>query len=90
LKDITLIIPTLGRPILEESLYWIVTGSAWPGNLIVVDQGSKEEVAEWIDGLHSIGINAEYVPSSQHGRPAGINCGLERLRTQYELDKELA
>jgi hypothetical protein len=31
MDDITVVIPTLGRPILEESLYWIATGTAWPG-----------------------------------------------------------
>jgi hypothetical protein len=83
LDDITIVIPTLGRPILEECLYWIVAGSAWPGGLIAVDQGANPKVAGWIEALRPLGINAEYVPSSQHGRAAGLNRGIERVGTRF-------
>jgi GT2 family glycosyltransferase len=83
LDDITVVIPTLGRPILAESLYWIAAGSAWPAGLIVVDQGANPKVADWMEMLRSIGINAEYGPSSQRGRAAGINRGLECVQTRF-------
>jgi GT2 family glycosyltransferase len=83
LDDISVVIPTLGRAILEESLYWIVSGSAWPVRLVVVDQGSNPDVEGWIRVLQSIGIKAEYVPSTQRGRAAGINRGLECVQTQF-------
>lgn len=83
LDDITVVIPTLGRAILETCLYWIVAGSAWPGEVIVVDQGSKPEVAGWLERLNEMGIKAEYVPSTQRGRAAGINRGLERVKTRF-------
>jgi GT2 family glycosyltransferase len=51
--------------------------------VIVVDQGSSQQVAVWLGTLQSIGINAEYVPSSQRGRAAGINRGLERVPTRF-------
>lgn len=83
LDDITVVIPTLGRPILQESLYWIAVGSAWPSCLTVVDQGSNAKVAAWIEALRSLGIAAEHQLSSQRGRSAGINRGLERVRTPF-------
>jgi GT2 family glycosyltransferase len=83
LDDVTVVIPTLGRPILEECLYWIVTGSAWPGGLIVVDQSSSQQVAGWIECLQRVGINAEHVPSDQRGRAAGLNVGLDRVQTRF-------
>lgn len=83
LDDITVVIPTLGRAILEECFYWIVAGSVWPRELIVVDQGSNPKVAGWSEKLNSIGIRAEYVPSTQLGRAAGINRGLERVTTRF-------
>jgi GT2 family glycosyltransferase len=83
LDDITVVVPTLGRAILEESLHWIVAGSAWPGDLIVVDQGSSQQVRAWIEALRSLGIDAHYLPSSQRGRSAGINRGLEWVRTRF-------
>lgn len=83
LKDITLVIPTLGRAILEECLHWIIAGSAWPGSLIVVDQGSRQQVGAWTESLRSLDIGAQYVPSSQRGKSAGINRGLERVNTRF-------
>jgi GT2 family glycosyltransferase len=83
LTDITIVIPTLGRAILEESLWWIVAGSDWPGGVIVVDQGLNPKVATWMEKLRSIGIDAEYVSSTQRGRAAGINRGLERVKTRF-------
>ena len=75
-------IPTLGRPILEECLYWIIAGSAWPEGLIVVDQGSDPQIADWVAALRSLGIHGEHVLSSQRGRAGGLNRGLERVETR--------
>jgi GT2 family glycosyltransferase len=83
INEISVVIPTLGRTILKKSLYYIATGSAWPANLIVVDQGSEPQVAARIEVLNSIGIAAEYVSSAQRGRAAGINRGLERVQTRF-------
>jgi cellulose synthase/poly-beta-1,6-N-acetylglucosamine synthase-like glycosyltransferase len=83
LDYISVVIPTLGRPILEESLYWIVSGSAWPSGLIVVDQGASQQVGAWMEALKSLGILAQHVPSSQRGRAAGVNRGLERVQTRF-------
>jgi GT2 family glycosyltransferase len=83
MADITVVIPTLGRPILEESLYWIAAGTAWPGCVIVVDQGSSLQVAALMEKLDSLGIEAQHLPSSQRGRAAGINRGLERFQTRF-------
>lgn len=82
LDDITVVIPTLGRAILQECLYWIVAGSVWPGGLIVVDQGIDCRVAGWIEILQFAGINAAYVPSSQRGKAAALNRGIERVKTR--------
>jgi GT2 family glycosyltransferase len=81
--DITVVIPTLGRPILEECLYRMAVGAAWPSCLIVVHQGKQSEVAGWVERLKSIGLATQYVPSNQNGRSAGINRGLERVTTRF-------
>jgi hypothetical protein len=39
--DITLVIPTLGRAILQRSLEAIVKGKHLPGRIIIVDQSSS-------------------------------------------------
>src|SRR5919197_465128 len=83
LHEISLVIPTLGRPILEQCLYWILMGSAWPACLIVVEQGSNTEVAGWLERLQHIGIPVKHILSTQRGRSAGINRGLEQTRTRF-------
>jgi len=83
LEDISIVIPTLGRPILEQSLYWILMGNAWPGCLIVVEQGSNSDVAEWLKRVQKIGIEVKHIQSNQRGRSAGINRGLEQTDTRF-------
>jgi GT2 family glycosyltransferase len=79
----SLVIPTLGRPILEACLTHIATAAAWPQCLIVVEQGNNPVVAQWLGMLSRLGLASCYVPSTQRGRSAGINRGLERVQTRF-------
>lgn len=83
LEQMSVVIPTLGRPILETCLSWLAEGSHWPGCLIVVDQGRNRDVAAWLGCLEAAGMGTLYVPSGQRGRAAGINRGLERVTTRF-------
>ncbi len=83
LDDISIVIPTLGRPILESCLFWLAEGTHWPTRVIIVDQGRNPMVAEWLALLQAAGLDTLYVPSEQHGRSAGINRGLEQVQTRF-------
>lgn len=83
LDDISVAIPTLGRPILESCLFWLADGSHWPARIIIVDQGRNPVVAEWLAVLKAAGLETLYVPSGQNGRSAGINRGLEQVQTRF-------
>jgi cellulose synthase/poly-beta-1,6-N-acetylglucosamine synthase-like glycosyltransferase len=83
LNDISLVIPTLGRPILEQCLYWILLSSTWPACLIVVEQGANTDVAAWLERVQQIGIPVKHILSTQRGRSAGINRGLEQTSTRF-------
>lgn len=83
LEDISVVIPTLGRAILEQSLFWILVGSAWPGRLIVVEQGANPDVADWLRRVQELGIRVKHIRSSERGRSAGINRGLEQADTRF-------
>ena len=83
LDDITVVIPTLGRPILEDCLACLAAGIAWPKAVIVVDQSASAEAATWVRRLVELGMAAQHVPSGQRGRSAGINRGLEQVETRF-------
>jgi GT2 family glycosyltransferase len=82
-RDLSILIPTLGRPILETCLRYIADGTRWPAAVIVVDQGREPSVADMMRRLAEIGIEAHYVASSQRGRSAGLNRGLEQVTTRF-------
>jgi len=83
LDDVSIVIPTLGRPILEQCLYRILISSSWPTCLIVVEQGSNPDAAGWLESVRHIGIPVKHILSTQRGRSAGINRGLEQTRTRF-------
>jgi GT2 family glycosyltransferase len=83
LDDLTLVIPTLGRPILEESLQAIAVGDSWPARIVLVDQGSSTEVADWVRQLQRAGLDVLHLRPSERGRAKGVNRGIEQVRTRF-------
>jgi GT2 family glycosyltransferase len=83
LREISVVIPTLGRPVLERCLDSIADGSAWPARIIVSDQGSSSAVASWLDRVRERGIQTLHLPSDQRGRARGVNRGIERVETRF-------
>jgi GT2 family glycosyltransferase len=83
LADISVAIPTLGRPILRQSIAAIHDGDAWPAAVIVVHQGDDPEVDGWLEEYRRAGLVVRYVRSSERGRARGVNRGLEAATTTY-------
>ena len=83
LEDLSVVIPTLGRPILERSLEAIRGGSHWPAEIVVVDQGRRTDTAELLARAAGTGLPVVHVPSDQRGRARGVNRGIERVRTRF-------
>jgi GT2 family glycosyltransferase len=81
--DLTVVIPTVGRDLLDRCLRSIAEGSHWPVALIVVDQGSSPAVAAWVERLRAVGLQAEHLPSHETGIAAATNRGLERVQTPF-------
>jgi GT2 family glycosyltransferase len=81
--DVSVVIPTLGRELLEGCLDSIAAGTVWPAEVIVVDQGSTRVTAPWIARIERRGLAITHVPSRQTGIAAGTNRGLERVRTPF-------
>jgi GT2 family glycosyltransferase len=83
LADISVAIPTLGRPILQRAISALFDGDAWPAEVIVVHQGDDPAVERWLDGYRDRGLVVRYIRSSERGRARGVNRGLEAAATPY-------
>jgi GT2 family glycosyltransferase len=83
LEDVSVVIPTLGRPILQDCLDSIVEANAWPARIIVTDQSSSPTVAGYLARVQDRGIDTLHIPSGQRGRALGVNRGIERVETPY-------
>ena len=81
--DISVVIPTVGRQMLRQCLASIAAGQLLPHSIVVVDQSSNEAIRGWLDTLAELGVEARYQPSSQTGRAAGVNRGVESVTSEY-------
>jgi GT2 family glycosyltransferase len=83
LADLSVAIPTLGRPILAESIAAIADGDAWPSEVIVVHQGDDPEVDRRLDEFRQRGLRIRYIRSAERGRARGVNRGIEAASTRF-------
>lgn len=83
LSDVTVVIPTIGRQLLQGCLQSIAAGRAWPARVIVVDQGSNVEVVEWVRRASGTGLCIDHVASRERGAAAARNRGFERVATRF-------
>ena len=82
-RDVTVVIPTLGRMLLRRCLEALRDGDARPAEVIVVDQGRVPEIAVLAERMSADGLRVVYVPSTGTGRSAGLNVGIARVQTPY-------
>jgi GT2 family glycosyltransferase len=81
--DLTVVVPTVGRPVLSQCLAALADGESRPARVIVVDQSASAAVGERVAWLRGRGVDAVHVPSRQTGAAAGRNRGLERAHTTF-------
>ena len=81
LDDLSVVVPTLGRPVLKQCLDSIATGSRWPARLVLVDQGSNPDVAIWVRRLRARGLAVDHAQFPRRGVAAARNRGVERVPT---------
>jgi len=81
--DLTVIVPTVGRPVLEKCLQSIAGGRVLPARVIVVDQGENEAVGDWLGCLDVMGIDIFRLPSTERSPASARNRGIEHVQTTY-------
>jgi GT2 family glycosyltransferase len=68
---------------LRQCLDSIASGQLLPHSIIVVDQSSNAEIRDWMEPLTRLGVKVRHLLSSQTGRAAGVNRGIEAVGTKY-------
>jgi GT2 family glycosyltransferase len=82
-SDVTVVIPTLGRPILRRALEAFGAGTRIPAEVIVVDQGRSPDIEAMVLDFRAQGLNTKWLPSAERGRARGVNRGIEAASTTF-------
>jgi GT2 family glycosyltransferase len=82
-ESVTVIVPTIGRPVLSDCLAALLEAAVRPGRAVVVDQSADDAMRRLVDEARAMGLEAVYVPSGQRGAAAARNRGLERATTRF-------
>jgi GT2 family glycosyltransferase len=81
--DFTVVIPTLGRQCLRDSVLAIVDGSVVPAEIILSHQGAVGSMDDMMREFLELPVKVRYVHSDQRGAAAGRNTGIRHVTTQY-------
>jgi GT2 family glycosyltransferase len=81
--DLTVIVPTIGRPVLAKCLSALAEGTVHPARVVVVDQSRGGAMLGAIESARSLGIEVLHVASSQRGPAAARNRGFEHVTTRF-------
>jgi GT2 family glycosyltransferase len=83
IADLTVVIPTIGRPVLAQCLEALAGGSALPARVVVVDQSGSESTRRLVDEARRRGLPTVYVSSNGRGPGAGRNEGVRHCTTPF-------
>lgn len=81
--DLSVVIPTVGRDLLQGCLESIRAGTVWPHQLLIVDQSSTLHVHGWIATVRASGLDVVHIRSPGRGIANATNRGLERVTTPF-------
>jgi glycosyltransferase involved in cell wall biosynthesis len=81
--DLTVIVPTIGRPVLRKCLRSLMECTSWPARLVVVDQSADRVVEGWLADVRAAGLDVLHVRAPRRGVGAARNRGVERVETTF-------
>lgn len=82
-SDISVVIPTLGRACLRDSVRAIATGSVRPAEIVLSHQGAIGSMDAMVRDFAEFAVPVRYLHSNQVGAAAGRNTGIRSVRTKY-------
>jgi GT2 family glycosyltransferase len=81
--DFTVVIPTLGRQCLRDSVLAIVTGTVVPAEIILSHQGAIGSMDAMMREFSELPVKVRYIHSDQRGAAAGRNAGIRHVTTRF-------
>lgn len=81
--DISVVIPTVGREILRESLERIARGDLLPERILIADQSGALPFEEWTRELEPLGLVVQVIRNHATGRSAAVNAGVRHATTRF-------
>ena len=81
--DIAVVIPTVGREILRESLERIARGDLLPARVLIADQSGDLPFDEWARELEPLGLLLQVIRNQATGRSAAVNAGVRHATTRF-------
>jgi GT2 family glycosyltransferase len=82
-RDFSVVIPTLGRDCLRESVRAINDGTVLPAELILSHQGVAGSMDAMLREFSSLDVKIRYLHSNQRGAAAGRNKGINEVKTAF-------
>jgi GT2 family glycosyltransferase len=79
----TVVIPTLGRECLRDSVAAIANGTVVPGEIILSHQGQVGAMDSMVRDFAQLGVPIRYLHNDQRGAAAGRNAGLRQVKTPF-------
>ena len=81
--DFSVVIPTLGRQCLRESVLSIVAGTVVPAEIILSHQGAVGSMDAMMEEFQRLPVKVTYIHSNQRGAAAGRNTGIRAVKTPF-------
>jgi GT2 family glycosyltransferase len=81
--DFTVVIPTLGRPCLRDSVLAIAAGTVLPAEIILSHQGTVGSMDGMLREFSQLDVKVRYIHSDQRGAAAGRNTGIRQVKTGF-------
>lgn len=81
--NISVVIPTLGRECLRESVAAIAAGTNLPYEIILSHQGVPGSMDTMLEDFRKLPVRIRYVHSNQRGAAAGRNTGIRQVTTEF-------
>jgi hypothetical protein len=81
-REVSVVIPRTGAPVLRGCLESIRAGSRWPARVVIVDQGPGTAESS-IAAMRQDGLDVVHIRAQRTGISAATNFGLRQVATAY-------